>query len=125
TVPTLPAKVATGRLSTVEATDTGTHYRIYAQASSDGDQTIVAVPLTETEQTLHHLLRIEAFVIAAVLVALGALSWILVRIGLRPLDRMSVTAGQIAGGDLSHRVAEANPRTEVGRLGLSLNRMLD
>ena len=32
---------------------------------------------------------------------------------------------RIAGGDLSHRVAATDPRTEVGRLGLALNRMLD
>jgi len=38
---------------------------------------------------------------------------------------MEVTAGAIAGGDLSRRVSPATPRTEVGRLGLALNRMLD
>jgi two-component system OmpR family sensor kinase len=38
---------------------------------------------------------------------------------------MGGTAGQIAGGDLSHRVTDTSPRTEVGRLGLALNRMLD
>jgi two-component system OmpR family sensor kinase len=48
-----------------------------------------------------------------------------VRLGLRPLDRMGTTAGIIAGGDLSRRVSPATPRTEVGRLGLALNAMLD
>jgi two-component system OmpR family sensor kinase len=38
---------------------------------------------------------------------------------------MSHTAGAIAGGDLSHRVASTDPRTEVGRLGIALNAMLD
>ena len=33
-------------------------------------------------------------------------------------------AGAIAAGDLSHRVTPTNPKTEVGRLGLSLNAML-
>jgi two-component system OmpR family sensor kinase len=50
---------------------------------------------------------------------------VLVRVGLLPLDRMTHTAGRIAGGDLSHRVESSDPRTEVGRLGLALNRMLD
>jgi two-component system OmpR family sensor kinase len=49
----------------------------------------------------------------------------LVRIGLRPLERIGVTAGAIAGGDLSRRVEPATSKTEVGRLGLALNRMLD
>ena len=53
-----------------------------------------------------------------------AAAW-LVRLSLRPLDRMGTTAGIIAGGDLSRRVSPATPRTEVGRLGLALNAMLD
>ena len=38
---------------------------------------------------------------------------------------MADTAGEIAAGDLSQRVEPAEPRTEVGRLGLSLNAMLE
>jgi two-component system OmpR family sensor kinase len=37
---------------------------------------------------------------------------------------MGEVAGDIAAGDLSRRVEEVNPRTEVGRLGLALNAML-
>jgi two-component system OmpR family sensor kinase len=48
-----------------------------------------------------------------------------VRLGLRPLSRIETTAGQIAAGDLSRRVAPATPKTEVGRLGLALNAMLE
>ena len=49
----------------------------------------------------------------------------LVRLGLRPLERIGATADAIAGGDLSQRVSDDNPRTEVGRLGRTLNTMLD
>jgi len=38
---------------------------------------------------------------------------------------MALTAGKIAGGDLSHRVEPETDRTEVGRLGMALNRMLE
>jgi two-component system OmpR family sensor kinase len=101
-------------------------YRLYASATP-GDpshMTVVAVPFTEIDATLNHLLLIEALVIAAVLIALAAAAWWLVRLGLRPLDRIGATAGAIAAGDLSHRVERAEPRTEVGRLGLALNAML-
>jgi two-component system OmpR family sensor kinase len=74
---------------------------------------------------LHRLLLVELLVIAGVLLLLGLVAWIVVRVGLLPLERMSHTAGAIAGGDLSHRVAATDPRTEVGRLGISLNAMLD
>jgi len=38
---------------------------------------------------------------------------------------MEVTAEQIAAGDLSRRVSPATAKTEVGRLGLALNGMLE
>jgi two-component system OmpR family sensor kinase len=58
-------------------------------------------------------------------VLLGIVSWVVVRVGLLPLDRMGHTAGAIAAGDLSHRVEDTDPRSEVGRLGIALNAMLD
>jgi two-component system OmpR family sensor kinase len=47
-----------------------------------------------------------------------------IRIGLRPLERMQQTANAIAAGDMSARVETTDERTEVGRLGASLNSML-
>ena len=43
---------------------------------------------------------------------------------LRPLRAIATTAGAIAEGDLSQRIADTNPRTEVGQLGTALNEML-
>jgi two-component system OmpR family sensor kinase len=94
------------------------------QDSPLGGATIAAVPLREVDQTLDRLLLVEALVIGGVLLALAILSWLLVRVGLRPLDRIGTTAGAIAAGDLSRRVSPADPRTEVGRLGVALNAML-
>ncbi|HEY1733337.1 MAG TPA: HAMP domain-containing sensor histidine kinase, partial [Acidimicrobiales bacterium] len=85
---------------------------------------VVAVPLTETDQTLGRLALVMVLVSLGVLIGLGALVWWIVRRGLHPLEAMAVTAGAIAGGDLGRRVAPAEPRTEVGRLGLALNAML-
>jgi two-component system OmpR family sensor kinase len=85
---------------------------------------IVAIPLIEVGQTLHRLVLIAGLVTLAVLLGLGAISWWLVRRGLRPLEEMGVTAGAIAAGDLSRRVPQEDPRTEVGRLGVALNAML-
>jgi len=124
TAPKLPSGLHDGQYTTVKSGD-GTRYRVLAQARPGGGSTVAAVPLTETDATLRRLLRTSALVIAAILAVLGAGAWWLVRIGLRPLERMGDTAGAIAAGDLSRRVETATPRTEVGRLGLSLNRMLD
>jgi two-component system OmpR family sensor kinase len=122
--PKLPSKLQENHITTIEA-GSGTRYRLAVGRTVGGVTHAAAVPLTEADTTLHRLLRIEALVIAGILIALGALAWWLVRIGLRPLERIGVTAGSIAAGDLSRRVDPAEPRTEVGRLGLALNRMLE
>jgi two-component system OmpR family sensor kinase len=125
TAPKLPSSLKAGEATTVKASNTGQSYRVYGVELTDGSVRFAALPLEDTETTLHRLLRIEGMVIAGILIALGALAWWLVSIGLRPLERIGRTAGSIAAGDLSRRVDPAEPRTEVGRLGLALNRMLE
>jgi two-component system OmpR family sensor kinase len=125
--PKLPATVRLNSFFTVGSVgSSGLRYRAYARRDpEDSGVTIVAVPLREVDQTLNRLLLVEGLVIAGVLAALGASAFFVVRIGLRPLDRMERTAGQIAAGELSRRVSPATSKTEVGRLGLALNAMLD
>jgi len=123
----IPAHVPIGRLFTVGSVgSSGLRYRVYVSRDpEDTGLTVVAVPLHEVDQTLGQLLLVEVLVIAGVLVALGGAAFLIVRIGLRPLDRIGATAGAIAAGDLSRRVTPADARTEVGRLGLALNAMLE
>jgi len=123
--PDLPADLPTGQPVTVSGGN-GQDYRVVAVPDPRGDgANVIAIPLAQVSQTLDRLLLVEALVIAAVLLALGLAARFVVRVGLLPLERMGHTAGAIAGGDLSHRVEPADPRTEVGRLGIALNRMLD
>ena len=86
---------------------------------------VVAVPLTNVDQTLGRVLLVEILVSASVLAILGALAWWIVRAGLRPLEEMTQTAGAIAAGDLTRRVPLGDTGTEVGRLGQALNAMLE
>jgi two-component system OmpR family sensor kinase len=124
--PAIPKQVEVDRVITVGSSKGSGDYRVLAMNDPfTSGTTVVAVPLDEVDETLDSLLTVEGLVILAVLLALGFVSWLVVRIGLRPLDRIGHTAGAIAGGDLSHRVDDADPRTEVGRLGLALNAMLD
>jgi two-component system, OmpR family, sensor kinase len=102
----------------------GLRYRAAAFAVGDGRTVVVAVPLREADQTLHRLLVVEGLVGAGVILTLLVLGWVVVRLGLQPLERIGRVAREIAHGDLSRRVTPATPRTEVGRLGLSLNDML-
>jgi signal transduction histidine kinase len=76
--------------------------------------------------------EVRGFIIAelitgAALIALVALGgeWLIGR-GLEPLDQMTSTANEIsARGDLTARMPDADDQDEVGRLGSSINTMLD
>ena len=125
--PAIPDDPVLGEPFTVDGENGDSErYRVYAQEDRFGDgMTIIAAPLSDIDATLNRLLVLESLVIVGILVVLGLVAWIVVRVGLLPLDRIGHTAGAIAGGDLSHRVEATDPRTEVGRLGLAFNRMLD
>ena len=131
--PKLPATIVApsssdpdgARYLTTSAQDGGGRYRVRVSVEPGSSTMLVAAtPLTDVDATLQRLLWIELLVTALVLVALGALGLWAVKLGLRPLDAIGTTAAAIGAGDLSRRVERAEPRTEVGRLGLALNGML-
>ncbi len=125
--PSIPAHVPVGKLVTLGSVgSSGLHYRAYlAHDPEDSGLTLVAVPLNEVGGTLSRLRNVEILVIVGVLAALTVTALFVVRLGLRLLDRMQATAGAIAAGELSRRVSPATTKTEVGRLGLALNAMLE
>jgi two-component system OmpR family sensor kinase len=86
---------------------------------------VVAVPLDTVTGTLSRLIDVEFVIAGVVLVLLTSGAFWLLRAGLRPLERIAETAAGIADGDLDVRVAPADTRSEVGRLGLALNGMLE
>jgi two-component system, OmpR family, sensor kinase len=103
----------------------GPAYRVRVSQLAFGRGTLVmALPFAEGAATLQRLLLVEALVTLTVLGVAVAVGLWLVRLGLRPLEDISATAATIARGDLTRRVARADPDTEVGRLGQDLNRML-
>jgi two-component system OmpR family sensor kinase len=94
------------------------------RSGSEGSVIIVAGSLSGVDDVLTRLLVTEAVVTVAVLAGVAAVGSIVVRVGLRPLDDIGRTASEIAGGDLASRIGRTDERTEVGRLGRSLNEML-
>jgi two-component system OmpR family sensor kinase len=128
TAPSPPKLAGSGRLApffTVESQDGGDRYRVRSAIEPrTGSTLFVARSLADFDATLRRLLLIELLVTGVVLAALAALGLWVVKLGLRPLDAIGTTAAAIAAGDLTKRVERAEPRTEVGRLGLALNAML-
>jgi two-component system OmpR family sensor kinase len=132
--PQLPSTLRSGTTFTVNSP----HYRVIVaepktypfrdpisgQVSLIRASMIVAIPLADADHTLHHLLFVELIVTLGVLLVLAIMAWWVVKLGLRPLEQMEETAGAIAAGDLSKRVDVVDEHTEVGRLGLALNEMM-
>jgi len=80
--------------------------------------------LGDVNSTVDHLELILAIASVAVgLLVAGGIGLVLRR-GLRPIERMANQADKITAGDLTERVRPQDPGTEVGRLGAALNGML-
>lgn len=130
--PELPKSLPSARTDqpaspfTVEGNGGVKQFRVtcWPENSFNNQYVVFAIPLTETENTLSQLLALEALIGLAVVAGTALLAWLIIQIGLRPLQRMGGVAQQIAAGDLSRRVEPATPKTEIGRLGLALNGML-
>ena len=103
----------------------GENFRVLAlPLPSSLGSVAIAQSLNDVDRTLTRLQWLF-FLIGFVIVGLIALaSRSVIKVGLKPLSDVEVTAAQIAAGDLSARLPEANPTTEVGRLTTSLNTML-
>ncbi|MGC5168674.1 sensor histidine kinase [Luteimicrobium sp. DT211] len=84
----------------------------------------VALPLADVQSTVHQLGKVLGLTAFAVIIVGAALGYWLVRRELRPLHAIETTAAAIAGGDLTQRVPQEPPSTEVGSLTASLNAML-
>jgi two-component system, OmpR family, sensor kinase len=104
--------------------DDSLEYRAVIATGPDGTQLVRAAPLTDVEAATSALIRTLALAGLGVLFLGGAATWWTVEGSLRPVDQMVETAEAIASGDLSRRVPDLEPGTELGRLGSSLNEML-
>jgi two-component system, OmpR family, sensor kinase len=113
----------TDQAVTVGAVSGDVRWRVHVEPIAGG-YVVVAADLRDVARTAGRLVGVEIVVGSIVLVLVAGLGIAIVRASLRPLVHIEHTAEAIAAGDLSRRVPEADPRTEVGRLGNALNGML-
>jgi two-component system, OmpR family, sensor kinase len=117
--------------TTVSATQGNGRYRVVAlpatiqtNGQSSTGTVIIGWDVTSVYQTLGKLTGIDIIISSILLTAIVLIGVAVIRASLRPLSDIEKTAEAIAGGDLSRRVPDHDPRTEVGRLARSLNTML-
>jgi heavy metal sensor kinase len=125
--PEMPAGSEAPVYETVSIPQSGRYRIVTRQASGpDGVLTIqVARSLEAVEAEMVELLT--ALLIAGPLALLLTVAggYFLARRALSPVDRMTVAANEIDVKKLDRRLDVANPTDELGRLGQTLNHMLD
>ncbi|WP_327328690.1 HAMP domain-containing histidine kinase (plasmid) [Streptomyces sp. NBC_01210] len=121
-----------GRPHSMHISEVGS-YRVRSVHTREGDSILVGIPTKSVDNALQRLITVEIALTVAGVAAAALASAGLVSGALRPLRRVTATAGRVSAlplerGDveLAERVpeAEADPRTEVGQVGAALNRML-
>jgi two-component system OmpR family sensor kinase len=127
------AALADNERTSVDLGGTLGDYRVAAQLLPDGRMLVIGLPLAEADATTAHLaLTMLLAIVSASLLAAG-LGLLIVRLSLRPLDRVADAATTVATlpldrGEVALRVrvsdADTDSRTEVGRVGSAFNAML-
>ena len=124
-VGTLPASAAKYGNKPFTLQVPGSDFRVLARVLPSALGSIfVAQSMTGVDQTAKRLRFIFIFIGLIALLFIAIASRIVIKVGLRPLAAVEQTAEKIAAGDLSARLPDAKPDTEVGRLVTSLNTML-
>ena len=121
----LPGQVAAygSRPFTIEAP--GADFRVATTVlPSSLGSVIVAQSLAEFDKTTRQIGTVFLVIGSLVLLFIAFASRQVIKVGMRPLEKIEETAEQIAAGDLSARLENFDPDTEVGRLSTSLNTML-
>jgi two-component system OmpR family sensor kinase len=112
-----------GEPFTVGSTSGSGRFRVLAQRAP-GAVTVVGISLEDVDATMSRLRLVLIGAMALVIGILGLVVFWVLRLGVRPLRRMTTTAGAIAAGDLSQRVPAEREGTEARELGDALNAML-
>jgi two-component system OmpR family sensor kinase len=108
-------------------------YRVVAATLPTGDGLVIGLPLSEVNGTLSQLIVTLIVITVLGLALLAVAGTFIVRLALRPLERMTGAALQVSelpldSGDVALAVrvpeSDADTRTEVGTMGAALNRML-
>lgn len=120
-----PKKVASFGSKPFYLETPGADFRVVTQVlPSSAGSVIVAQSLSDFDRTMHKINRIFSLIGFIVLFLIGFAARQVIKLSMKPLEDVEATAEKIAAGDLSARLENFEPDTEVGRLSSSLNTML-
>ena len=103
----------------------GADFRVVAQVLPNSvGSVVVAQSLADFDKTTNKIGSVFLFIGLIVLLLIALAARQVIKLSMKPLEDVEVTAEKIAAGDLSARLDNFEPNTEVGRLSTSLNKML-
>lgn len=120
-------------IRTLDLGDIGS-YRVVAETNPDNAEEIqlIGLPLAPVDETVQRLLVIEGVVFVVIVVGGAAAAMLLVKLSLRPLNRVAAAALDVsqlplASGqvDLPRGRIAAPPHTEVGQVSAAFDHMID
>jgi two-component system OmpR family sensor kinase len=121
-----------GKPHDVDVPGYGSYRVVAARNTNTGDILITGLPLSNVRATLVNLTAVITIVTVVGLIIAAVLGAFIVRLALRPLRRVTSIASKVAEMPLDEgevalavRVPNPNPHTEVGQVGVALNRMLE
>jgi len=94
-------------------------------ATAPTDSVLFIASRVPMAASLRRLLIAELIGTVLVLALAVLIVGVVIRLTLRPLDRMAAIADRIAGGDVSQRLQPSKVSTELGRLATALDAMLE
>ncbi len=116
------------KLFTVGSVRGDSLWRVLASPTTLSDGTpgtlLIAQSLDGVRDTVDQLVGLLLIIGSVALILITGIGYLIIRASMRPLREVEAAAATIAAGDLSHRVPDADRRTEVGHLTASLNTML-
>ncbi len=119
-----PASLPRRGIFELPSVDRSISYRAVA-VEQGGMVVVLGASLAEVEASTRALVRNLALIGVAAMIALLIAGLVIIRRGLRPLERMTSTAERISGGELGLRLGMRPDGSEVARLGAAFDSMLD
>ncbi len=123
-----------GEPTTVDLGELGQYRVVVQQVGPDGNALLVGLPLADVEAIVLQLTLLVVGIGVLGVAAAAAAGAVVVRIALRPLERVADAASRVAElpldrGEVALAVRvddrDADPATEVGKVGAAFNVMLD
>jgi hypothetical protein len=103
----------------------GQNWRIYSKKIAENNWLQIAQSLQNVDKVSQHLLTLFLLSFPIIIIILIAGGWLLLDRALYPINQIILTTEAISPDDFTQRINSSGKFDEIGRLEITINRMLD